>query len=139
MAPVGERKIMKSGDVRYDRDNKEVQLIRAFVSENPQKNLWAVMYTDKKMGVVDFGQATNFGKRFFTKKPKKDKPLFKGPDLSRAEWMEMQEEAVTLAGLTPAEEEIVGTDSVAENQDDASESDGEGMLEPSAPLPREAY
>ena len=73
MAPVGDRKIMKSGDVRYDRDNKEVELIRAFVSEKPGKNLWAVVYTDKSMGVVDFGQVTNFGKRFFTKKGLKER------------------------------------------------------------------
>ena len=52
---MGDRKIMKSGDVRYDRDNKEVKLVRAFVSEKPEKNLWAVLYTDKKVGVVDFG------------------------------------------------------------------------------------
>ena len=82
LAPVGDRKIMKSGEVRYDRDNKEVQLIRAFVSEKPEKNLWAVVYADKSMGVVDFGQATNFGKRFFTEKPKKDEPLTKVPDIS---------------------------------------------------------
>ena len=72
---MGNTKVIRSGDVRYDRDNKEVKLVRAFVSEIPEKNLWAVMYTDKKMGVVDLGQATNYGKRFFTKKPKKGKPL----------------------------------------------------------------
>ena len=73
---MGNTKVMRSGDVRYDRDNKEVKLVRAFVSEVPEKNLWAVMYSDKKMGVVDFGQATNYGKRFFTKKPKKSKPKY---------------------------------------------------------------
>ena len=88
---MGNTKVIRSGDVRYDRDNKEVKLVRAFVSEVPEKNLWAVMYADKKMGVIDLGQATNFGKRFFTKKPKKGKPLFKGPELSQGEWMAMQE------------------------------------------------
>ena len=136
---MGNTKVIRSGDVRYDRDNEEVKLVRAFVSEVPEKNLWAVMYADKKMGVVDLGQATNFGKRFFTKKPKKGKPLFKGPELSQAEWLAMQEEAVALAGLAPKEDEVVGTDSVAEAPDDASESDGEGMAEPSAPPPRETY
>ena len=42
-------------------------------------------------------------KRFFTKKPKKDKPLFKLPDLSQAEWEAMSEEAVNLAGAAPVE------------------------------------
>ena len=136
---MGNTQVMRSGDSRYDRENKEVKLVRAFVSEVPEKNLWAVMYSDKKMGVVDFGQATNYGKRFFTKKPKKDKPLVKAPELSQSEWMAMQEEAVALAGLAPAEEEVVGTDSVAEAPDNGSESDGEGMVEPSAPPQRETY
>ena len=58
---MGNTKVIRSGDVRYDRDNKEVKLVRAFVSENPDKNLWAVMYTDKKMTKYGLAMARSLG------------------------------------------------------------------------------
>ena len=64
MAPMGglsrdpSRKVLRSGDVRYDSENKELKLVRALVSDKPGNNLWAVTYHDKSLGIVNFGKAT---------------------------------------------------------------------------------
>ena len=119
-----------SGQVRYDSETREIKLVRALVSDKPGHNLWAVMKHDKSLGIINFGKVAGL-----RREAKKSMDVVQVPGLTEAEREEIKAQAVDLAGDALAEERVEGTALTSEIADDVSESDGDGVLEPSAPLP----
>ena len=46
---------LKSGDRRYDRDGREVQLIHHFRTTTPRQSLWSVVNAQGELNIVEFG------------------------------------------------------------------------------------
>ena len=100
---------LKCGDLRYDKDGNEVQLIHYYRNDVPRQSLWSVVNSMGEIEIVDLGPA---GPKY-RKAPKRDGGT-RVKKFSTAEWAALEQQSVAMGQSAPSSYGVTAVEDAAD-------------------------